>query len=176
MRSVAALSRSDAAIPPSEREDRVIERSQREKMASIDHPKSLSATAPAVERGNSGQPISIALIHWGGNKWNTVRVFSRRRNVQSTWRNLMRKQLSITVFASLFLALTGGLAIGHTPPPAAGLSSVIKVAKQTTVPPRISATGRSHRSPTASTKGANARGFCPPGQRRKPGKGSAFHC
>src|SRR5262245_45825157 len=126
--------------------------------------------------GNSGQPISIAQLHWGGNKWNTARVFSRRRDVPSTWRNLMRKQLSTTVFAALFLALTGGLAVGHTPPPAAGLSSVIKVAKQTTVPPRISATGRTHRSRTASTKGANARGFCPPGQRRKPGKGSAFHC
>jgi len=92
------------------------------------------------------------------------------------WRNLMRKQLGTSVFATLFLALTAGLAVGHTPPPAAGPSTVIKVAKQTTTPPRISATGLSHRSRTASTKGANARGFCPPGQRRKPGRGSAFHC
>jgi hypothetical protein len=43
-------------------------------------------------------------------------------------------------------------------------------------PPHISTTGREHRSPTANTKGANNPKFCPPGQRRKPGKGSAFNC
>lgn len=171
------MSRSDAAIAHSERAKiAVIEHSRRDKMASIDHHKIRSVTAPAGERGQFWSTNIDAQIHWRGNKWNTVRVFSRRRDVPSTWRNLMRKQLSTTVFASLFLALTGGLAVGHTPPPAAGLSSVIKVAKQTTAPPRISATGRTHRSRTASTKGANARGFCPPGQRKKPGKGSAFHC
>jgi hypothetical protein len=43
-------------------------------------------------------------------------------------------------------------------------------------PPNPSATGTTERSPTAATKGANKRGFCPPGQKRKPGKGSAFNC
>ena len=28
----------------------------------------------------------------------------------------------------------------------------------------------------AHTRGANARGFCPPGQRKKAGKGSRFQC
>jgi hypothetical protein len=120
--------------------------------------------------------LNTAWSKVGGEQLQHVRVCSRAGDGRSAWRSLMRKQLSTTVFATLFLALTAGLAVGHTPPPAAGPSSVIKVAKQTTTPPRISATGRSHRSPTASTKGANVRGFCPPGQRRKPGQGSAFHC
>ncbi len=89
-------------------------------------------------------------------------LLKTRGDGHSAWRNLMRKQLSTTVFATLFLALTAGLAVGQTPPLAASPSSVIKVAEQTTTPPRISATGRHHRSQTASTRGANARGFCPP--------------
>jgi hypothetical protein len=28
----------------------------------------------------------------------------------------------------------------------------------------------------AGTQGANAKHFCPPGQAKKPGKGSAFNC
>jgi hypothetical protein len=43
-------------------------------------------------------------------------------------------------------------------------------------PPNPSATGMAQRSPTAAHKGANDPRFCPPGQKRKPGKGSAFHC
>jgi hypothetical protein len=43
-------------------------------------------------------------------------------------------------------------------------------------PPHVSESGQMHRSKVASTKGANRRGFCPPGQRKKPGKGSAFNC
>jgi hypothetical protein len=39
-----------------------------------------------------------------------------------------------------------------------------------------SATSTAERSPTAARKGANNPKFCPPGQRRKPGKGSAFNC
>ena len=51
MRSVAALSRSDAAIAQSERAKiAVIEHSRCDKMASIDHHKIRSATAPAGER------------------------------------------------------------------------------------------------------------------------------
>ena len=46
----------------------------------------------------------------------------------------------------------------------------------TNTPPRLSATGMTHRSPNARIHGANARGFCPPGQLKKPGKGSAFRC
>ena len=43
-------------------------------------------------------------------------------------------------------------------------------------PSRPSTTGMRQRSDTAKTKGANKRGFCPPGQDKKPGRGSAFNC
>ncbi len=43
-------------------------------------------------------------------------------------------------------------------------------------PPNPSATGTVERSPTAARQGANNPRFCPPGQKRKPGKGSAFNC
>src|SRR4051812_17656631 len=43
-------------------------------------------------------------------------------------------------------------------------------------PSHPSTSGQSHRSPNAKTQGANSPTFCPPGQRRKPGKGSAFNC
>ena len=52
-------------------------------------------------------------------------------------------------------------------------SAVIKIADD---PPRASKTARTKRSATANTKGANQKGFCPPGQRKKPGRGSAFNC
>jgi len=43
-------------------------------------------------------------------------------------------------------------------------------------PSRPSTTGMRQRSDTARTKGANNPKFCPPGQKNKPGKGSAFNC
>ena len=46
----------------------------------------------------------------------------------------------------------------------------------TGVPPHASTTGLSSRSDVASRHGANRRGFCPPGQAKKPGRGSAFNC
>jgi len=46
----------------------------------------------------------------------------------------------------------------------------------TSTPPRLSATGKAHRSLKATTHGANVRAFCPPGQRKKSGQGSAFRC
>jgi acetylornithine deacetylase/succinyl-diaminopimelate desuccinylase-like protein len=46
----------------------------------------------------------------------------------------------------------------------------------TNTPPRLSTTGTAHRSSTAKKHGANAYGFCPPGQAKKPGRGSAFRC
>jgi hypothetical protein len=62
----------------------------------------------------------------------------------------------------------------------AGFSNVSNVhAAQTTIsgdPSHPSATGKKHRSSTAKHKGANDPKFCPPGQRKKPGKGSAFNC
>jgi hypothetical protein len=43
-------------------------------------------------------------------------------------------------------------------------------------PSHPSTTGQAERSSTADTKGANNPKFCPPGQRKKSGKGSAFKC
>jgi len=43
-------------------------------------------------------------------------------------------------------------------------------------PPHASTSGMAHRSSKASRHGANAYGFCPPGQAKKPGRGSAFRC
>jgi hypothetical protein len=43
-------------------------------------------------------------------------------------------------------------------------------------PPHASTKGLMNRAPEARTHGANQRHFCPPGQAKKPGLGSAFHC
>jgi hypothetical protein len=43
-------------------------------------------------------------------------------------------------------------------------------------PPHASTTGTSSRSDVAVRQGANNPRFCPPGQKKKPGKGSAFNC
>jgi hypothetical protein len=75
---------------------------------------------------------------------------------------------------NFFVVLIGIVALctlGSGPTVAAGQGRVISGS-----PPHLSTTGQSHRSPTARTKGANSPRFCPPGQRRKPGKGSAFNC
>ena len=45
-----------------------------------------------------------------------------------------------------------------------------------TTPPRASTTGTTSRSDTAATQGANKKRFCPPGQEKKKGNGSAFSC
>jgi hypothetical protein len=58
-----------------------------------------------------------------------------------------------------------------------GLGSV--QAAQRTIsgtPSHPSTTGQAERSSTADKKGANNPKFCPPGQHRKAGKGSAFKC
>jgi hypothetical protein len=42
---------------------------------------------------------------------------------------------------------------------------------------QTAATARTDRTVVARQKGgATKRGFCPPGQKKKPGKGSAFNC
>jgi len=43
-------------------------------------------------------------------------------------------------------------------------------------PSRISDRGIDARSSRAATRGANKKGFCPPGQAKKAGRGSAFNC
>jgi len=89
----------------------------------------------------------------------------------------MRTTLGMSILATTLLALSTGFALAQN----TGASERVQIAesKGRTVigtPPHPSTTGRAHRSPTAATKGANKPGFCPPGQRKKPGKGSAFNC
>jgi hypothetical protein len=43
-------------------------------------------------------------------------------------------------------------------------------------PPHASTKRLMNRAPEAKTHGANRQGFCPPGQHKKLGNGSAFHC
>jgi hypothetical protein len=89
----------------------------------------------------------------------------------------MRKQLGISVFAAAFFALSAGCAIAQNVGATVGdQDRNTKIAEVSGTPPRASDTGKTSRSPTAKTKGANKKGFCPPGQRKKPGKGSAFNC
>ena len=80
----------------------------------------------------------------------------------------MRKSVINSIVAAALLALCSGAAVAEGQSRAG--------AKNTDGPPRISTTGTAHRSPTAKTKGANNPKFCPPGQRKKVGKGSAFQC
>ena len=82
----------------------------------------------------------------------------------------MRSQLAISIVATTILALSAGIAVAEQKPTATQGRAI------TGTPPHPSITGRTERSPTANTNGANARAFCPPGQRKKPGKGSAFNC
>jgi hypothetical protein len=48
--------------------------------------------------------------------------------------------------------------------------------RQVTDKPDRATTGTSYGANVASKHGANKKGFCPPGQKKKPGKGSAFNC
>ena len=82
----------------------------------------------------------------------------------------MRAQFAISIVATTIVALGVGTAVAE-PRPTSAQGRVI-----TGTPPHPSTTGRNDRSPTANTKGANSPRFCPPGQRKKPGKGSAFNC
>ena len=52
----------------------------------------------------------------------------------------MQSQIRTSILAPLLLALTAGLAVAHAPPSSVTQGSVIKVAQQTTTPPRISKT------------------------------------
>lgn len=85
----------------------------------------------------------------------------------------MHKQLAIAIVgATVFVLGAGGAIAQHKG--AGGGANVNQGAGG--VPPRASNTGTTSRSSTASQHGANKKGFCPPGQKKKPGKGSAFQC
>ena len=89
----------------------------------------------------------------------------------------MHRLLGVSITAVGLVALSAGFAVAQHP----GATVVLEGSAYTNVaacgtPPCPSTTGERERSPTAKTKGANKKGFCPPGQANKPGKGSAFNC
>lgn len=77
----------------------------------------------------------------------------------------MHKKLAVSIFAAALIALSGGSAVAKSK----GNGAEDK-------PPRASTTGIDSRSSVANRHGANKKGFCPPGQAKKPGRGSAFNC
>ena len=87
----------------------------------------------------------------------------------------MYKLVSFAATAALLGSISGG-AVAAPQRPVGTFSDILAVTKITEDPPRASKTGRANRSATANKKGANQKGFCPAGQRKKPGKGSAFDC
>src|SRR5688572_28698702 len=99
---------------------------------------------------------------------------SERANAtqQNRGGNFMRQLSTGLIFAAAFFALSGGGAVAQHDGTIVGFEA--SAAQKSGTPPRASTTGTSSRSATAGTRGANQRGFCPPGQKKKPGKGSAF--
>lgn len=79
----------------------------------------------------------------------------------------MRKQFAISIFAATLLALGAGAALAK---------SNGKGPEVTGTPPHASTTGVNSRAPVAHESGTNKKRFCPPGQAKKPGRGSAFNC
>jgi hypothetical protein len=83
------------------------------------------------------------------------------------WEEIAMRTIGILFAAGVVLSLSSSF-------------SSTEAATRTTVsgdnPPRSSTIAAKHRSPTAKKHGANAYGFCPPGQAKKPGRGSAFRC
>ena len=78
----------------------------------------------------------------------------------------MHKQLAVSIFAAALLAFSGSSAIAK-PKSGHGVSGS---------PPHASTTGMGSRSSEARRHGANKKPFCPPGQAKKRGDGSAFRC
>jgi hypothetical protein len=70
---------------------------------------------------------------------------------------------------SISLAAVAALALSST-------FAATRAAMPSGNPPHASTKGLMNRSPEASKHGANRQHFCPPGQHKKPGLGSAFHC
>lgn len=86
----------------------------------------------------------------------------------------MRMQFVISLFATALFALSAGGAAAQHGRSAVGFEA--SAAAKNGTPPRASTTGKARRSTTAATKGANNPTFCPPGQGKKTGAGSAFRC
>jgi hypothetical protein len=77
--------------------------------------------------------------------------------------------MRVAVIASTIIAIAFAVSAASAAPKGQG--------KQVSgSPPHASTTGMAARSDVAAGHGANKRGFCPPGQAKKPGRGSAFRC
>jgi hypothetical protein len=76
---------------------------------------------------------------------------------------------AVTTLSALAIALAFGMS---------GASAAQKGQGRqiTDSPSHASTTGTSSRSDVAGRHGANNPRFCPPGQKKKAGKGSAFNC
>ena len=86
----------------------------------------------------------------------------------------MHKLIGLAAAAVVFGSIGGSASSAvQIPVSPSDHRAAIKIADD---PPRASKTGRTKRSATANKKGANRKNFCPPGQKRKPGDGSAFKC
>jgi hypothetical protein len=84
------------------------------------------------------------------------------------------RTLSITLAAVAALALSSTFAATEaaTTSKRSGTSGT----SQTSTTSHTSTTGLRNEAPEGSKHGATNPHFCPPGQAKKPGKGSAFHC
>lgn len=80
----------------------------------------------------------------------------------------MRSHLAVSILAASLMAISGA-AVAQT-------KADVKVKVQADTPPHASTTGTTARSEVAIKHRAKKKGFCPPGQAKKPGKGSAFQC
>ncbi len=78
------------------------------------------------------------------------------------------------------LASAAVLCLGMSSPMAQQVAPAVSAPPHPSItdstPSHPSTTGQAARSPEVSRHGANQRAFCPPGQRKKSGKGSAFRC
>ena len=86
----------------------------------------------------------------------------------------MRKLSAGLILAAAFFALGGAGAVAQHGGTIMGFEA--SAAQKSGTPSRASEQGTTSRSATAAKKGANNPTFCPPGQKRKAGKGSAHRC
>ena len=76
------------------------------------------------------------------------------------------RTLSISIAAVAVLSLSSAFTAAQ----AAARTGV------TSTPPRLSTTDTLYLAAKVKKRGAKSYGFCPPGQAKKPGRGSAFRC
>lgn len=83
--------------------------------------------------------------------------------------DFMRKLSCISVFTVTLLALSAGGAGALTP-------SLVAANEALSGSPSYASVTEVSSKSKAKRHGAKKRGFCPPGQAKKPGRGSAFKC